>query len=112
MEIRNFSTDIAVIGGGGAALRAAIEASEKGQNVILVDKGRPGRSGATPCALWSVQAPFGPRGQDERDSPEQFFKDFEAERQVGQELLDSSCTELGNPDRTGHQRRSDPGFGG
>lgn len=76
MEIRNFSTDIAVIGGGGAALRAAIEASEKGQNVILVDKGRPGRSGATPCALWSVQAPFGPRGQDERDSPEQFFEDM------------------------------------
>ena len=76
MEIQNFSTDIAVIGGGGAALRAAIEAAERGQNVILVDKGRPGRSGATPCALWSVQAPFGPRGEDERDSPEQFFEDM------------------------------------
>lgn len=76
MEIRNLSTDIAVIGGGGAALRAAIEAAERGQNVIMVDKGRPGRSGATPCALWSVQAPFGPRGQDERDSPEQFFEDM------------------------------------
>ncbi len=76
MEIQNFSTDIAVIGGGGAALRAAIEASERGQNVILVDKGRPGRSGATPCALWSVQAPFGSRGEDERDSPEQFFEDM------------------------------------
>jgi len=52
MEIRNYTTDVAIIGGGGAALRAAIEASEKGQKVILVDKGRPGRSGATPCALW------------------------------------------------------------
>ena len=29
MEIRNFSTDVVIIGGGGAALRAAIEASEK-----------------------------------------------------------------------------------
>ncbi|KKL65424.1 hypothetical protein LCGC14_2155110, partial [marine sediment metagenome] len=36
----------------------------------------PGRSGATPCALWSIQAPFGSRGEDERDSPEQFFEDM------------------------------------
>ena len=34
MEIRNYSTDVAIIGGGGAALRAAIEASVKGQKVI------------------------------------------------------------------------------
>jgi len=88
MEIRNYATDVAVIGGGGAALRAAIEASEKGQNVIMVDKGRPGRSGATPCALWSVQAPFGPRGQDERDSPEQFFEDMvRAGRFIGDQNL-------------------------
>ena len=88
MEIRNYATDVAIIGGGGAALRAAIEASEKGQKVILVDKGRPGRSGATPCALWSVQAPFGSRGQDERDSPEQFFEDMvRAGRFIGDQNL-------------------------
>ena len=51
MEIRNYSTDVAIIGGGGAALRAAIEASEKGQNVILVDKGRPGRFGKSTVPL-------------------------------------------------------------
>ena len=67
---------MAVIGGGGAACRAAIEVAEKGLNCILVDKGRPGRSGATPCALWSIQAPFGPRGRDERDTPEQYFADM------------------------------------
>ena len=48
MEIRNYSTDVAIIGGGGAALRAAIEASEIGQK--LLDTGRaelgdPDRSG-------------------------------------------------------------------
>jgi hypothetical protein len=43
---------------------------------VLLDKGRPGRSGATPCALWSIQAPFGPRGRDQRDSSEQFFDDM------------------------------------
>ncbi len=76
MEIQKLFTDVAVIGGGGAACRAAIEVAEKGLNCILVDKGRPGRSGATPCALWSIQAPFGPRGRDERDTPEQYFADM------------------------------------
>ena len=68
MEVQRLSTDVVVIGGGGAACRAAIEVAEKGLNCILVDKGRPGRSGSTPCALWSIQAPFGPKGRDERDT--------------------------------------------
>ncbi len=76
LEVQNLQTDVVVVGGGGAACRAAIEVAERGQNCIMVDKGRPGRSGATPCALWSIQAPFGPRGRDERDSPEQFFEDM------------------------------------
>ena len=76
MEVQRLNTDIAIIGGGGAACRAAIEASENGADCILVDKGRPGRSGTTPCALWSIQAPFGPRGRDERDTPQQFFEDM------------------------------------
>ncbi|HEA69999.1 MAG TPA: FAD-dependent oxidoreductase [Desulfobacterales bacterium] len=63
MEIQNFSTDIAVIGGGGAALRAAIEAAERGQNVILVDKGRPGRSGATPLRSVERTGPVWPPGR-------------------------------------------------
>ncbi len=46
MDIQDFSSDVVVVGGGGAACRAAIEAAEKGLNCIMVDKGRPGRSGA------------------------------------------------------------------
>jgi succinate dehydrogenase/fumarate reductase flavoprotein subunit len=91
MEIRNFSTDVVVIGGGGAACRAAIEVAERGLNCIMVDKGRPGRSGATPCALWSIQAPFGARGRDERDSPAQFFEDMV---RAGRFIGDQNITEI------------------
>jgi len=65
-----------VIGGAGAACRAAIEASEKGMNVIMIDKDIPGKSGATPCALWSIQAPMGKDGVSTEDTPEQFFEDM------------------------------------
>ncbi len=91
MEVKNLSTDVVVIGGGGAACRAAIEVAERGLNCIMVDKGRPGRSGATPCALWSIQAPFGPRGRDERDSPEQFFEDMV---RAGRFIGDQNITEI------------------
>jgi len=55
MDVKKLNTDIVIVGGGGAACRAAIEVSEKGLNCIMVDKGRPGRSGATPCALSRLQ---------------------------------------------------------
>ncbi len=91
MDIKNYSTDVAVVGGGGAACRAAIEVAERGRSCIMVDKGRPGRSGATPCALWSIQAPFGPRGRDERDSPDQFFEDMV---RAGRFIGDQNITEI------------------
>ena len=47
MEMKTITTDVVVIGGGGAACRSAIEVSEKGLDCIMLDKGRPGRSGAT-----------------------------------------------------------------
>ena len=68
--------DVLVIGGGLAGCRAAIEAAESGVETVIVDRGTIGRFGATNCALWSIQAPFGPRGIDPRDSPEQMFKDI------------------------------------
>ena len=65
-----------VIGGGGAACRASIEASVLGRSVIMIDKDIPGKSGATPCALWSIQAPMGKDGQSTEDTPEIFFSDM------------------------------------
>ncbi len=75
-SFRKLACDVLVIGGGGAACRAAIEAAENGQRVLMLDKDIPGRSGATPCALWSIQAPMGKDGVDERDSADQYFEDM------------------------------------
>ena len=51
MEIRNYATDVAIIGGGGAALRAAIEASGKDRRCttcILKLNGKSVKSCSTP----------------------------------------------------------------
>jgi len=74
--VKEVKTDVVVVGGAGAGCRAAIAATEEGVDVVILDKGTVGRSGATPCALWSIQAPFGKMGTDSRDSPEQMFKDL------------------------------------
>lgn len=74
--VESIKADVLVVGGGLAGCRAAIEAAENGAETVIVDRGIVGRFGATNCALWSIQAPFGPRGIDPRDSPEQMFKDI------------------------------------
>jgi len=76
MNVQTRETDVAVIGGGAAGLFAAIYAAKGGASVMLLEKGITGRYGATSCALWSIQAPFGPRGMDARDSPEVMFRDI------------------------------------
>ncbi len=91
MEIKKIITDVVIVGGGGAACRSAIEVSEKGLDCIMLDKGRPGRSGATPCALWSIQAPMGSRGREEKDSPDQFFEDMV---KAGRFIGDQNITEV------------------
>ncbi len=45
-----FETDVLVIGGGLAAVFAAVKAREKGVSVLMVDKGSVGLSGASPWA--------------------------------------------------------------
>jgi fumarate reductase (CoM/CoB) subunit A len=116
MEIQKISTDVVVIGGGGAACRAAIEVAEKGLNCILVDKGRPGRSGATPCALWSIQAPFGPKGRDARDTPEQYFADivnaghFIGDQNIVEVVAFNACERVLDMERYGvHFKKEDDG---
>jgi len=46
----DIKTDVLVIGGGAAGVRAAIEADEQGADVLLVCKGILGRSGCSPSA--------------------------------------------------------------
>ncbi len=65
--ITRVATDVLVIGGGGAAARAAMEAAKCGATVTLVDKGVFGRSGSTPGSGGYAVA-YGPKGSEEYDS--------------------------------------------
>ncbi|MGE5253633.1 MAG: FAD-dependent oxidoreductase [Planctomycetaceae bacterium] len=66
---RFLQTDVLIVGAGGAGLRAAIEAKNRGVDVTVVSKGGfP--SGCTPRSMGGMSAPF-----DERDSVGRHFKD-------------------------------------
>ena len=66
---RFLETDVLIVGAGGAGLRAAIEAKNKGVDVTVVSKGGfP--SGCTIRAMGGMSAAF-----DERDSVDRHFKD-------------------------------------
>ena len=61
----HLSTDVLVIGAGGAGMYAAIAAARGGASVILLDKGQVGRGGATIMAQMTVAVAL---GQQEPDS--------------------------------------------
>jgi fumarate reductase (CoM/CoB) subunit A len=65
--------DVLIIGGGFAASMAAIEAAKRGEKVVLVDKGRLGRSGSSPTSGGVPQAAFG--HVDPRDNKDVHFRD-------------------------------------
>jgi fumarate reductase (CoM/CoB) subunit A len=67
------TSDVLVIGGGGAGIRAAIEADNNGCSVTLLCQGPIAKSGATPQAWPSYEAAFG--FMDSRDNPEVHFED-------------------------------------
>ena len=70
--MRTFESDVLVIGGGSAAVRAALEAARSGVDTLIVDKGDPGHSGSSPVALVGFSGLFGDPG----DSEEQFLADW------------------------------------
>lgn len=69
--------DVLIIGGGLAALSAAIESLSGGAGVIMVDKGRVGASGSSPSSAGSPQAylPANVGGHPD-DSREIYFDDI------------------------------------
>jgi succinate dehydrogenase/fumarate reductase flavoprotein subunit len=73
--------DVLIIGGGLAACMAAMEAAKRGSTVVLVDKGRLGRSGSSPTSGGVPQAAFG--HTDPRDNKDVHFTDT----LVGGELI-------------------------
>nr|WP_232452856.1 fumarate reductase (CoM/CoB) subunit TfrA [Methanopyrus sp. KOL6] len=71
--LEHLECDVLVIGGGGAAARAAIEAAKKGLNVVIVSKGAMGRSGCTVMAEGGYNAVL--RTTDPDDSFDAHFRD-------------------------------------
>lgn len=67
------SSDVLVIGGGGAGLRAAIEAREMGADVLLVSKARAGHANNTIISKATFAAPSG--WSDPRDNPDVYLED-------------------------------------
>ena len=68
----NLTTDVLIVGAGGAGMYAAIAAARKGASVILVDKSLVGRGGATVMAQMTVAAAI---GQQEPDAWTIHFED-------------------------------------
>lgn len=61
IKIKRMETDVLVIGGGAAGMRAAIAANDTGAKVMLLDKGLIGRSGMSgTIPYWNVPAPIIP----------------------------------------------------
>ena len=61
----HLTTDVLIVGAGGAGMYAAIAAARKGASVILVDKSLVGRGGATVMAQMTVAAAIGQQEPDD-----------------------------------------------
>ena len=73
MEIKTISTDVLIIGSGGAGSRAAIEVDNAGLKAIIVSKGLSFRSGCTGMAEGGYNAVF--KTVDKDDSIDAHFND-------------------------------------
>lgn len=72
----SFTTDVLVIGGGGAGVRAALEAHANGANTLLVTKGKLGASGTTSFEVAETAGYNAADGCVPSDSPEQHYQDI------------------------------------
>ena len=87
-ERMHLSTDVLVIGAGGAGMYAAIAAARAGAHVILADKNMIGRGGATIMAQMTVAAAL---SEEEPDTWEDHLADTLA---AGRGLCDEALAEV------------------
>jgi len=79
---REIVTDVLVVGSGGAALRAVLDARLAGADVLVVIKGKFAKSGATFHSVAEVGAFNVPDGSgDPQDNPDVFYADIMAAAQ-------------------------------
>ena len=89
----NLTTDVLIVGAGGAGMYAAIAAARKGASVILLDKSLVGRGGATVMAQMTVAAAI---SQQEPDAWTIHFEDtIKAGRGLCNEELSALLCEKG-----------------
>src|SRR4030067_1902601 len=74
--ISRLDSDVLVIGGGGAGLRAALEAVKHGVKVILVSKSRIGSKNNTEMSAGGLAVAAG--WGNSKDNPQAHFKDTDA----------------------------------
>ena len=97
----HLSTDVLVVGAGGAGMYAAIAAARAGARVILADKNMIGRGGATIMAQMTVAAAL---SEEEPDTWEDHLADTLA---AGRGLCDASLAEVLCRNAPGRMREMD-----
>lgn len=73
---QTLTTDVLVIGGGGAGVRAALEAEAKGAETLLATKGKLGASGTTAFEVAETAGYNAADGCMPTDSPDQHYQDI------------------------------------
>jgi succinate dehydrogenase/fumarate reductase flavoprotein subunit len=84
----DFYCDVVVVGGGLAALSAAISAADNGATVLLVNKGITGKSGSSAKAAGILAAAFGHGDLQTRPVPDTPFKHAQDTLEVGYHIGD------------------------
>src|SRR5919198_1260067 len=84
----HFSTDVLIVGAGGAGMYAAVAAARDGASVILIDKSLVGRGGATVMAQMTVAAALG------QQEPDQWTLHLEDTLRAGRRLCNEELAEL------------------
>ncbi|HWQ79192.1 MAG TPA: FAD-binding protein [Anaerovoracaceae bacterium] len=87
----NIKTDVLIIGGGGAACRAAVAAADAGADVTVVLRGTLGRSGATTYQCCEIAGYNVSGSGDPQDSPEVYYEDI---MDAGMGMADPRLAEL------------------